>query len=221
MVTYDENERFEYQRQRMVDNQLGRRGIKDQRVLDAMGQIPREAFMAEKYQDRAYDDSPCPIGMGQTISQPYIVALMTEKLNISDDCEVLELGTGCGYQTAVLAKLARRVYTIERHNQLAEAAQANLAGLGIDNVEFCIGDGTKGWPRDRQFDRIIITAAAAKLPGSIIDQLAEDGIIVAPIGQRTSQNLIQFHKRGDELVEKYICGCRFVSLIGDEGFTEQ
>ncbi len=221
MVTFNENERFAYQRQRMVEDQLKRRGITDQRVLETMAQIPREAFMAPKYQHRAYEDSPAPIGMGQTISQPYIVALMTEKLKPGPNCEVLELGTGCGYQTAVLAKLTRRVYTIERHNQLAETAQANLANLGIDNVEFCIGDGTKGWPGNIQFDRIIITAAAPKLPKPINEQLSEDGIIIAPIGLRTSQNLIQFQKQEGKLIQKHICGCRFVSLIGDEGFGEQ
>ena len=159
MVGFDEQARFVSERAAMVQMQLRARGITDVDVLDVMGSLPREEFVPVKYIAEAYTDKPLPIGMGQTISQPYIVALMTEKLRLNADCDVLELGTGCGYQTAILAKLAGRVFTVDRLGQLSESAQSVLGRLGIDNVEFFVGDGSKGWCDDRQFDRIIVTAA--------------------------------------------------------------
>ena len=161
--------------------------------------------------------------MGQTISQPYIVALMTQHLRVDRHCEVLEIGTGSGYQTSILAKLAKKVYTIERCNQLSEIAQAVLAQLNIDNVEYYIGDGSKGWPalgEHKQFDRIIITAAVPQLPGPLIDQLSEDGILIAPVGGEFSQDLTACEKKQNQLQRRTICPCRFVKLIGAHGFSE-
>ena len=144
MVTFDEKNKFAAERAGMVRTQLMGRDITDPAVLEVMGKIPRERFVPPKYTHQAYADCPVPIGMGQTISQPYIVALMTQLLRLNSSCAVLEIGTGCGYQTAILAKLARTVYTVERLNQLAETAQANLAALGLENIEFYIGDGSRG-----------------------------------------------------------------------------
>lgn len=222
MVSFDKNDKFLMARQNMIKNHIAARGVKDQRVLDVIGQIPREEFVSVDYQNHAYDDNPLPIGLGQTISQPYIVALMTEHLNIDKDDEVLEIGTGCGYQTAILAKLCKRVYTIERMNQLQESAQAALGRLRIENVEFYTGDGTKGWHQDREFDRIIVTAAADEIPKPLIDQLKIGGKIVIPIGGTFSQNLVCGTKKEDRSIEiKNICPVRFVRLIGEYGYDDE
>jgi protein-L-isoaspartate(D-aspartate) O-methyltransferase len=158
--------------------------------------------------------------MGQTISQPYIVALMTQELRLNPDCEVLEVGTGSGYQTAVLAKLTKKVYTIERFAQLSESAQAVLSNLRVKNIEFCIGDGSCGWPHKRIFDRIMVTAGVPTVPQPLADQLADGGIIVAPVGAGAVQQLITCEKKKEKLVERVICGCRFVKLLGEYGFDE-
>ncbi len=208
---------FDQQRQKMVQRDIAARGIRDRRVLDAFRKIPRENFISEQYQAGAYDDNPIPIGMGQTISQPYIVALMTEKLAVRQTDEVLEIGTGCGYQTAILAKLAKKVYTVERHNQLSERAQAALAAIGIKNVEYAVADGTLGWPGGGQFNRIIVTAAMLEIPQPLTDQLKNDGLIVGPVGGRDYQNLILGRKQGDRLITSDICAVRFVPLIGENG----
>jgi protein-L-isoaspartate(D-aspartate) O-methyltransferase len=222
MVTQNENKPFEVARQVMVQKDLQGRDITDAGVLYIMGSVPREKFVPQKYASSAYDDCPLPIGVGQTISQPYIVALMTQCLKLDKQCEVLELGTGSGYQTAILAKLARKVCTIEVHNQLSESAQTVLGNLGFTNIEFFIGDGSKGWPQadGPVFDRIIITAAVPEIPQPIIDQLKDGGIIVAPTGGPLVQNLVVCEKIDGKLKQKTICGCRFVKLIGEHGFRE-
>ncbi len=218
MVGYED--RFRLARERMLREHLRERGIRDERVLEAMGRIRREEFLTVRYKDCAYDDRPLPIGMGQTISQPYIVALMTESLDPKGTDEVLEIDTGCGYQTAVLAELVRKVYTMERHHGLAEPAQSHLENLGINNVEFAVGDGSEGWPEEKVFDKIIVTAALPSIPGSMNEQLKEGGIIVAPVGGQYSQQLMRYEKKGESFETQSICGCRFVKLIGRYGFKE-
>lgn len=220
MVSYDEKDRYAIERQVMLDEHLKGRDIRDMRVLEAMTQIPREEFVPEKYAPNAYDDNPLPIGMGQTISQPYIVALMTQCLHLTGTEHVLEIGTGCGYQAAVLSKLAAKVYTVERIGELSEMAQAILGRLGIENIEFFIGDGSAGWPEPKQFDRILLTAAAIDIPQPLIDQLKEGGLIVAPVGGEYMQELILGQKLEGTLQTKTITGCRFVKLIGQYGFSE-
>ena len=207
-------------RAKMLRLNLQGRGITDPRVLKVMGQMSREQFVSPGYESQAYHDGPLPIGCSQTISQPYIVALMTQELHPGPDCEVLEIGTGSGYQTAVLAKLAKKVYTIEKHNQLSESAQAVLGRMGLDNVEFYIGDGSCGWPEPKTFDRIIFTATAPNIPEPLTDQLAEGGIMVGPVGPGMVQELVVCEKKQDQISQQIICGCRFVKLVGKYGFEE-
>ena len=220
MVSYDDKNRYAIRRRTMIDSHLRGRDIHDGRVLDAMERFPRECFVGDKYAASAYDDNPLPIGMGQTISQPYIVALMTQCLELSGNEEVLEIGTGSGYQTAILAALASKVYTIERFNELSEQAQAVLGELDCRNIEFAVGDGSCGWPEDKQFDRIIITAAVPHIPEPIKDQLKESGLLVAPVGGQWTQELIVAKKHDGHLAVKTICGCRFVKLIGQYAYSE-
>jgi protein-L-isoaspartate(D-aspartate) O-methyltransferase len=207
-------------RQRMLAHDLKGRGITDPGVLRAMSETRREEFVPQEHRQRAYADQPLPIGGDQTISQPYIVALMTQLLQLNDACDVLEIGTGSGYQTALLARLSRRVYTIEKLPELSASAQQVLRKLAIDNVEFRVGDGSCGWPEPRTFDRIILTASIPALPQPLIDQLAEQGRLVAPVGSVTAQELILAEKVAGKLVETDICGCRFVPLLGQCGFKE-
>ena len=220
MVTINPDNQFAADRELMIRQHLMGRDITDVRVLEVMGALAREKFVPAKYASQAYSDCPLPIGIGQTISQPYIVALMTQHLDLSADSVVLELGTGSGYQTAILAKLARKVYTIERHNQLAEIAQNTLANLGITNVEYFIGDGSKGWPEEMEFDRIIITAAVPHIPEVLTDQLKSNGMILAPVGNEYSQELIAYKKTESGLTQNLICPVRFVKLIGKNAFDE-
>ncbi len=205
-------------REMMVATQLVARGIKDSHVLDAMEKVPRHVFMPEAIWERAYDDVALPIGEGQTISQPYMVAVMTELLELSGNEKVLEIGTGSGYQAALLSELAREVFTIERVPVLAAEARARLAGLGYNNVTVLTGDGSKGLEDKAPFDRIIITAAAPELPGIIVKQLEEDGIIVAPVGDRFSQVVIKGRKKKGVLSEEFHTPCIFVPLIGEYGW---
>jgi len=221
MVIANEKDKFALERLDMVYRQLRDRGIKDEKVLEAMGQVPREEFMPSMYRFQAYSDSSVAIGMGQTISQPYIIALMTQCLTLSPNSEVLEIGTGSGYQTAILAKIAKKVYTIERLEQLSEGAQAVLGRLNFGNIEFYVGDGSVGWPQKRQFDNIIITAAAPSLPNPLRDQIKEQGTIVVPVGDQYSQQLYVYRRHGSELVESPVAEVRFVNLVGKFGFTEQ
>ena len=220
MHSREKKDRFAGVRERMLKWDLAGRDITDPAVLKVMGQVRREEFVPQAYQWQAYADGPLPIGMGQTISQPYIVALMTQELRLNPDCEVLEVGTGSGYQTAVLAMLAKKVYTMERFTQLSESAQAVLSKLGVKNVEFYIGDGSCGWPHKRIFDRIMVTAGVPSVPRPLPDQLADGGIIVAPVGAGAVQQLIACEKKKQKLVERVICGCRFVKLLGEYGFDE-
>jgi protein-L-isoaspartate(D-aspartate) O-methyltransferase len=227
MVMYgpQKKDRLDRDRQRMLERDLAGRDIGDPRVLAAMAEVPREEFLPDSHRSKAYADGPLPIGQGQTISQPYIVALMTQELRIDLDCEVLEIGTGCGYQTAILSRLAKRVYTIERFEELSRAAQAVLGRLEIENVEFHIGDGSCGWPESKLppsgcFDRIMITAGVPSIPEPLIDQLVQGGIVVAPVGYGGSQQLVRCHKSRDKLVETSICHVRFVKLVGKYGFEQ-
>ncbi len=216
----ENQENFEQIRRQMVKNDLEGRNITDPDVLKAMNEIPREEFIPNQYKYEAYSDGPLPIGMGQTISQPYIVALMTQVLKLKSDNEVLEIGTGSGYQTAILAKLVKKVYTIERFNELSESAQAVLARLGFTNIEFFIGDGSIGWPEKKQFDRIIITATVPKIPEPVFGQLKIGGLYVAPVGSGGFQSLILGEKKPVGSTESFICDVRFVKLIGKFGFEE-
>ncbi|MHC4501179.1 MAG: protein-L-isoaspartate(D-aspartate) O-methyltransferase [Planctomycetota bacterium] len=213
-------DKFARARKRMVRCDLMGRDITDPGVLRVMSEVRREEFVLESYQSQAYDDGPLPVGMGQTISQPYIVALMTQELRLNRDCEVLEIGTGSGYQTAILSKLAKKVYTIERFAQLSESAQAALGELGVGNVEFYIGDGSCGWPEEKSFNRVMITAAMPRIPEPLINQLAEGGLMVGPVGGAGVQELVVCEKRQDKIIDKVVCDCRFVKLLGKYGFEE-
>ena len=221
----ENKDKFGAARERMLRWDLSGRDITDPRVLAAMVEVPREEFIPNSYRSQAYNDGPLPIGMDQTISQPYIVALMTQELRVNRGCEVLEIGTGCGYQTAVLSKLVKKVYTIERFSELAEPAQAVLDRLGISNVEFHIGDGSCGWPASGLppsgcFDRIMITAAVPKIPEPLAGQLVDGGFIVAPVGYGGAQELVTCRKKADKLVDRTICDVRFVKLFGKHGFGQ-
>jgi protein-L-isoaspartate(D-aspartate) O-methyltransferase len=209
---------YKVPRELMVDLQLVPRGIRDPRVLDAMKKVPRHFFVPEEIRENAYDDMALPIGEGQTISQPYMVAIMTELLELKGPERVLEIGTGSGYQAAILSELSAEVYTIERIASLAERTGALLASLGFDNVNVVVGDGTKGLESKAPFDCIIITAAAPAVPEAVVKQLKEGGIIVAPVGERHSQLLIRGRLSKGVLIEEYSIPCVFVPLIGEYGW---
>ena len=200
-------------RHRMVAEQIRARGVRDDRVLDAMSRIPRERFLPEARRAEAYEDHPVVIGHGQTISQPYIVGYMTQALQLESSHRVLEIGTGCGYQTAVLAELAREVYSIERVPALADGARETLADLGYRNVRIRTGDGYEGWPAHAPFDRVLGAAAAPVLPPALIDQLVNGGILVLPIGT-ASQELQVLRKHGDRVETLATLPVRFVPMIG-------
>jgi protein-L-isoaspartate(D-aspartate) O-methyltransferase len=207
-------------RKRMVDEQLIHRGIKDQRVLDAFERIERHKFIPENLRSSAYADFPVSIGQGQTISQPYIVALMTECLALTGKEKVLEIGTGSGYQTAILAELAKEVYSIERFDNLAKSAEMILSELGYANVKIKVGDGTLGWVEESTFDRIIITAASPRIPLPLTEQLKENGKLILPLGESFSQVLTVVEKKGNKLESIEICGCVFVPLVGKYGLQK-
>jgi len=205
-------------RDEMVDTQLIPRGIRDSRVLDAMRKVPRHLFMDESMWYKAYDDMALSIGEGQTISQPYMVAVMSELLDLKGDEAVLEIGTGSGYQAAILAELSRDVYTVERIQALSEKAGEVIETLGYKNVHRKVGDGTLGWPEAAPFDRIVITAGAPEIPEPFVEQLAEGGIIIAPVGDRFSQQLVKAIKRKGKLSQEYHTPCVFVPLVGQFGW---
>jgi protein-L-isoaspartate(D-aspartate) O-methyltransferase len=206
------------ERQRMVNRQLIRRGIEDPAVLEAMGAVPRHAFVPEALRDQAYSDEPLPIGDGQTISQPFIVALMTEALQLSPGDRVLEIGTGSGYQSAVLAHMGAEVYSIERLPSLAGAAAKRLDDLGYTNVHVRAGDGNDGWPEAAPFDAVLVTAAAREIPRAPLQQLRFLGRMVLPVGGDDSQELVRIWRTEDGFREDYLGGCRFVRLIGRHGW---
>jgi len=212
---------FLMSRQQMLKYDISGRGISDAVLLEVMADIPREIFVPGRYKWQAYSDGPLPIGSGQTISQPYIVALMTEYLRLDKDKKVLEIGTGSGYQTAVLARLSKKVYTVERVAELSESARRVLRELGIENVRFHIGDGSCGWPEAMIFDRIMVTAAVPSLPRPLLGQLADGGIIVAPVGRRWVQELVVCEKTGGQVSKKRVCDVQFVKLFGKYGFEER
>src|SRR5438552_1520994 len=198
----------------MVDEQLARRGITDARVLDAMRRIPRHRFVEEGLAHSAYEDHPLPIGEGQTISQPYIVALMTSLLGLTGQEKVLEVGTGSGYQTAVLGALARRVCSIERLPRLAERARATLEALGVANVWIRVGNGALGWPDEAPFDRILVAAGGPSVPPPLVEQLVEGGRLVLPVGSAEDQVLTVVERAGGETRTRQCGECKFVKLVG-------
>ena len=205
--------------ERMIQQQVVERGIRDERVVEALRAIPRGRFFPDESQGEAYADRAAPIGHGQTISQPYIVALMTHHLDVRPDHKVLELGTGSGYQTAVLARLAGEVYSIERVKPLLDEAFERVLALGARNVHFRHGDGTLGWAEAAPFDRVLIAAGAPAVPTALLHrQLRDGGLAVLPVGPQDEQMLVEVRKRGDRLEPTEICPCRFVKLIGEEGW---
>ena len=207
-----EEARFFELRQRMVRTQLITRGIQNPRVLDVMGRVPRHRFLDPMQRGGAYEDSPIPIGSGQTLSQPYIVAYMTEQLNLTGQERVLEIGTGSGYQTAVLAELVRRVYTLEVLEPLSLGARQLLTRLGYQNIEFAVGDGRRGWPEEAPFDAILAAAAAEDMPAPLRDQVADGGRMILPLGQ-DHQDLWLFLRLGNEFVSRRLLPVRFVPLV--------
>jgi protein-L-isoaspartate(D-aspartate) O-methyltransferase len=205
-------------RARMVEEQLRARGIRDPRVLAAMGMVPREEFIATQDRKDAYGDHPLPIGAGQTVSQPYIVAAMIEALDVKPTDRVLEVGTGTGYEAAILSELAAEVWTIERHAELADKAREILARLGYGNVHVVQGDGSLGLPEHAPFDRILVAAAAPSVPDSLLAQLTDSGRLVVPVGSRSEQQVQVVQKLGGKIVVSAHDLCRFVPLVGAEGW---
>ena len=213
-------ENYKTLREKMVELQIKTRGVNEERILKSMKEIPRHLFVAEEQRIYAYEDFPLPIGAGQTISQPYMVALMTEALQLEGDEKVLEIGTGSGYQAAILSKLCREVYTTEKIESLALKAEKLFKELGYNNIKIKICDGTAGWMEHAPYDGIIVTAGAPKIPNPLIEQLSDNGKIVIPVGGSFSQDLIVAEKIKGELVKKVICGCMFVPLIGKHGWEK-
>lgn len=210
---------FQKKRQRMVENQIARRGVTSNRVLEAFRSVPRHEFVPREQQRMAYQDRPLPIGEGQTISQPYIVAYMTEKLDLDPEDRVLEIGTGSGYQAAILAELVEEVHTVERHRSLAEETRKRLKRLGYDQVHIYHRDGTLGLPEHAPYDGVVVTASAPEVPEPLVDQLAGGGRLVMPVGGRGGQVLKLITKTEDQLQEELLSPVAFVPLIGDEGWS--
>jgi len=206
--------------ERMVQEQLASRGIKDPRVLAAMAKVPRHLFLDEELRDQAHDDHPLPIGEGQTISQPYMVALMAEALGLKGEERVLEVGTGSGYEAAVLAELCAQVFSIERMKELAARARAVLADLGYRNVSILVDDGTLGWEEHAPYDAVVVSAAAPRIPLPLLEQLRLGGCLVLPMGEEELQTLVRIWKEGGGLREEYLGECRFVKLMGTYGWKE-
>ena len=215
-----EKKEYAAQRAEMIEKQLRRRGIRDAGVLAAMTAVPRHEFVPEELRSRAYEDVPLPIGGGQTISQPYIVAAMTAALHLQPGDRVLEIGTGCGYHAAVLSRLAREVFTIERRPELASFASTKLAQLVNPNAHVHCGDGTLGLPELAPFDAILVAAAAPAVPKPLLAQLAEGGRMILPVGDAEHQELQLIERRGDAFPTKMLEGCRFVPLVGYHGWQE-
>ena len=209
---------FEAARKRMVEGQIVRRGITSQRLLEAFYEVPRHLFIPERQAPQAYMDGPLPIGKGQTISQPYIVAYMTDQLQLKGNEKVLEIGTGSGYQAAILGELALEVHSIERHESLAKSATALLKKLGYDNIQVHMGDGTNGLPEFSPYQGIMVTAAGPEVPKPLLDQLADGGRLIIPIGGRFGQVLELYQKEGESIKKIELSPVAFVPLIGEHGW---
>jgi len=211
---------WESARERMVATQIAARGVGDEQVLAAMRRVPRHLFVPAEVRGSAYSDYPLPIGHGQTISQPYIVAMMTSLLQIEPDDRVLEIGSGSGYQAAVLGSLVREVISIERIPEVAQLAQENLAHAGIPNVRVVIGDGTLGYPERAPYNGVLITAATPSIPPPLVGQLAEGGRLVAPVGSRNLQELVRLTRKGHDITHESFGGVVFVPLLGEHGWKQ-
>ena len=212
---------YESERRAMIEKQLRRRGIRDPRVLDTMFQIPRHEFVAPGLASRAYEDRPLPIGESETISQPYIVAVMTEAVRVQPGEKVLEVGAGSGYQAAILAHLGATVYAVERNTDLAEAARRRLARLGYTGIEILCGDGTEGYAAAAPYQVIVVTAASPpQIPQPLLDQLSSGGRLVIPVGERERQELQLIFRHGDEFATRLLDPCQFIPLIGKYGWPE-
>lgn len=209
---------YEVARRRMVSEQLVAGGIKNQKLLEVMGRVPRHAFVSPGMENQAYQDRPLQIGFGQTISQPLIVAMMTELLNLKGIERVLEIGTGSGYQAAILAELAKEVFTIERIMELSVGARKTLYRLRYGNVKLRIGDGTLGWPEEAPFDAILVTAGSPVVPESLVGQLKDGGKLIIPVGGEDVQQLEFIERVGDGIHRQTITACRFVKLVGKQGW---
>jgi len=209
---------FKSLQEEMVTQQIMGRGVVTPRVIEVFRKVPRHLFVPEQFWSHAYNDHPLPIGEGQTISQPYMVALMTDLLDLSKEDKVLEIGTGSGYQAAILAELGKEVFTVERHKLLAERAERILKELNYQNVKVLVGDGTKGWKEFLPYQKIIVTASAPDVPQPLFVQLDEMGKLVIPVGERWSQDLILVQKRKGKMIRNSVCGCVFVPLIGEYGY---
>jgi protein-L-isoaspartate(D-aspartate) O-methyltransferase len=216
----DQQDKYAAARQRMVDRQLRARGISNRRLLEVFDQVPRERFLPPEHAHEAYEDHPVPIGYGQTISQPYIVALMLQELAPQPEDKVLDVGAGSGYQTAILAHLVRHVCALERIEELTEHAVRAVGDLNLTNVSICTGDGTLGWPEEAPFDGIVCGAAAPEVPQAWVDQLADGGRIVVPVGGPGAQTLVRVSKSDGRARQQRICDVRFVKLIGQAGWPE-
>jgi len=212
------NKNYKHLRNKMIQTQLKERGINDESIIEAFRVVPRHLFVPDSYKKQAYSDRPLPIGDNQTISQPYIVALMTQLLQLTGEDEVLEIGTGSGFQTAILAELASEVFTIERKSDLQERAKYIHRSLEIDNVAYFVGDGTVGWPEHSPYSKILGTGGVPDVPDSLLDQLADSGRMVIPVGDRRQQRLYTVVKKTQEVSYKKGVYCSFVPLVGEYGW---
>jgi len=215
------SKKYNRKREEMVRSQIEARGIRDPRVLSAFRTVPRHLFVSEALREQAYGDYPLPIGEQQTISQPYIVAEMTQALELKKDDRVLEIGTGSGYQAAILAQIVYRVYTVERKRSLYMQARNLFDNLNYHNIVTKYADGTKGWPEESPFDAIVVTAGAPELPDVLVHQLVEGGRLVVPVGNQHTQELIKIYRDRERIQQTNLGGCRFVKLVGEHGWKER
>ncbi|MGH7825727.1 MAG: protein-L-isoaspartate(D-aspartate) O-methyltransferase [Candidatus Binatia bacterium] len=213
-------EKYSLERDKMIREQLAARQIRDPKVIEAMRAVPRHLFVPDEVKSNAYEDRPLPIGKDQTISQPYMVALMVQALELNGNEKVLEIGTGSGYETAILAELSAQVFSIERLEDLAARAQTLLAALGYQNIRIKVGDGTLGWQEHAPYDAIVITASSPQIPRPLIEQLHPNGIFILPMGEEQLQSLVRLRKSKDGIREEYLGECRFVKLRGAYGWEE-